>query len=120
MVAPKNSPDFDMLTAFFCPYAEEIYGSIEKMIDAGWEGLVEGEATRAGAFIDDLLSGNYTENDLREVWRKSKAAVSPFRGAIGSCRAFLTLMRDRCPEFRKVPMIEAYRLSRIQATQRRS
>lgn len=99
MTAPKNSPDFDMLTAFFCPYAEEIYGSVENMIDAGWEGLVESEATSAKAFIDDLLNGNYTENDLREVWRNSKAAVSPFRGRSGSCRAFLMLMRDRFPDF---------------------
>lgn len=44
MAIPRNPPEFNTLAAFFCPYADEIYGSIENMIDAGWEGLVESEA----------------------------------------------------------------------------
>ncbi|CAJ0851844.1 hypothetical protein AMST5_00478 [freshwater sediment metagenome] len=99
MATPKNPPDFNALTAFFCPYADEVYGSIEKMIDAGWEGLVESEAKVAKAFIDDLLSGHYTENELREVWRNSKAAIAPFRGKEGSCRAFLESIRERYPKY---------------------
>jgi hypothetical protein len=98
MATPKNSPDFNALTACFRPYAVEIYGSIEKMIDAGWEGLVESEAKLAKAFIEELLSGNYSEDELRDILRNSKAAISPFRGKAGSCRAFLETMRDRYPK----------------------
>jgi hypothetical protein len=42
-----------------------------------------------------MVSGSCSEEQLREIWRASRAAISPFRGQQGSCRELLKLMRSR-------------------------
>jgi hypothetical protein len=37
MAKLDNPPEFDDLTAFFLQYAEDLYSSVEEMIDDGWE-----------------------------------------------------------------------------------
>lgn len=99
MPAPKNPPEFNILTSAFVVGSAEIYGSAEAMADAGWECLHKSQLDAAKAYLDELLSGKYTESELRNIWRASKAHVSPFRGAEGSCREFLELIRDRYDKF---------------------
>ena len=37
----------------------------------------------------ELLSGKFDEMQLREIWDRSRAEVSPFRGDEGDCTGFL-------------------------------
>jgi hypothetical protein len=37
----------------------------------------------------ELLSGKFDEMQLREIWDKGRAEVSPFRGDEGDCTGFL-------------------------------
>lgn len=91
----QNPQEFDDLTAFFLQNADNLYDSVEEMIDDGWESLSPKQRIVARDFLDEILSGNYSEGQLREIWRASRAAISPFRGRHGSCRELLDLMRSR-------------------------
>jgi hypothetical protein len=99
MQTPKNPPEFDSLLGAFVPYSDEIYSSAEDMADAGWLSLREDEHEAAKAYLDELLSGKYSEEELRKVWRASNNLVSPFRGKEGSCTEFLEFLRSRYDKF---------------------
>jgi hypothetical protein len=45
-------------------------------------------------FLDELLSGKYSEAQLRSIWRDTKAEISPFRGQEGNCTEFLKNLRS--------------------------
>jgi hypothetical protein len=45
-------------------------------------------------YLDDLLSGKYSETELRHIWKTTRAEISPFRGNEGSCADFLKLIRS--------------------------
>lgn len=91
----ENPAEFNDLTAFFVPYADELFSSVEEIIDDGWQSLTFKQAEVAKAFLDEILSGVYSEGELRGIWRASRAAISPFRGLEGSCRKLLELMQSR-------------------------
>jgi hypothetical protein len=95
MAKLDNPPEFNDLTAFFLQYAEDLYSSVEEMIDDGWESLDPKQRVVARDFLDLILSESYSEEQLREIWRASRAAISPFRGQRGSCRKLLELVRSR-------------------------
>ena len=99
MTAPKNPPEFNALTAAFVVYSDEIYLSPEEMADAGWQCLRKSEHKVLKAYLDELLSGKYSEAELRDAWRASDASVTPFRGKDGSCKEFLELVRSRYDKF---------------------
>jgi hypothetical protein len=99
MQAPKNPPEFDSLLGAIVPYSDEIYSSPEEIADAGWLSLRESEHEAAKTYLDELLSGKYSEEELRRVWRASNNLVSPFRGSEGSCTAFLEFISSRYDKF---------------------
>lgn len=101
MPAPKPTPEFKSIVGMVCPYADEVYSSAEEMADAGWQTLLESQLETAKAYLDELLSGKYSEEELRDVWRASNANVSPFRGAEGSCTEFLEFIRSRYDKFER-------------------
>jgi hypothetical protein len=100
----ENPAEFNDLTAFFVQYADELYSSVEEIIDYGWQSLTRKQADVAKAFLDDILSGSTSEEELRQIWRASRAAAYPFRDRKGNCRKLLELMRSRyetnIPHFR--------------------
>jgi hypothetical protein len=85
----QNPPEFDDLTAFFLQGADQFYNSVEEIIDDGWASLTPTQQIVARDFLDAILTKNYSEERLREIWRASRAAISPFRGKQGSCRKLL-------------------------------
>ncbi len=91
----QNPEEFNTLTAYFIPHADEIYTSVEEIIDDGWQELSAQQQKVARDFLDEILSGTYTESQLRAIWRASRAAISPFRGRQGDCRKLLELIRSR-------------------------
>ncbi|MGJ0510412.1 MAG: hypothetical protein ACR652_25480 [Methylocystis sp.] len=95
MTTPHNPPEFNQLTAFFLQYADEIYASVEEMIDDGWRSLTPTQQRSARAFLDQIQSGDYSETELREIWRASKAALQPMRGRRSNCRKLFEVMRAR-------------------------
>lgn len=76
MTRPQNPPEFNELTAFFLQYADEIYTSVEEMIDDGWRSLTPAQQRAARAFLDQILSGDYSETELRETCIKRGAAAN--------------------------------------------
>ncbi len=99
MPAPKPTPEFKSIVGACMPYSDEVYSSAEEMIDTGWQTILSSQWEIAKACLDELLSGNYSEEELREVWRTSNANVSPFRGAEGSCTEFLEFIPSRYDKF---------------------
>lgn len=95
MTKPRNPPEFNQLTTFFLQYADEMYASVEEMIDDGWLSLTPAQQRVACAFLDQILSGEYSETELREIWRASNAALQPMRGRRDNCRKLFELMRAR-------------------------
>jgi hypothetical protein len=98
MTAPM-SPEFLTMTGAFVQGSDEIYSSVEEMVDSGWHCLTKKQHRIVKAYLDDLLSGKYSEEELRELWLASNASVNPFRGSEGSCSEFLELMRSRYDKF---------------------
>ncbi|CAJ0851823.1 hypothetical protein AMST5_00475 [freshwater sediment metagenome] len=98
MPAPM-SPEFLAMTGAFVQGSDEVYSSIEEMVDSGWHCLTKKQHPIAKAYLDELLSGKYGEEELRALWLASNASVNPFRGSEGSCREFLELMRSRYEKF---------------------
>lgn len=94
-MAKQNPAEFDDLTAFFLQGADQLYDSVEEIIDDGWASLTPEQQIVARDFLDEILYNNYSEEHLREIWRASRASISPFRGQEGSCRELLELMRSR-------------------------
>jgi hypothetical protein len=99
MPAPEPTPEFKSIVGMVCPYSDEVYSSAEEMVDAGWQTLLSSRWEIAKDYLDELLSGKYSEEELRDVWRASNANVSPFRGAEGSCTEFLEFIRFRYDKF---------------------
>jgi hypothetical protein len=95
MKPKENPPEFNMLTAFFLPYADKLYSSLEEMIDDGWEQLTPRQRKVARDFLDEILSGDYREDQLHAIWRATQAALIPFRGRHRSCRKLFELIRSR-------------------------
>ncbi len=50
------------------------------------------------AFLDEILSGDYSDADLEEIWSKSS---SSYYIANGKIRLFLTTIRDRLKDYRE-------------------
>ena len=98
MPAPM-SPEFLAMTGAFVQGSEGIYSSKEDMLDSAWHCLTRKQHPIAKAYLDDFLSGKYTEHELRNLWLASNASVNPFRGSKGSCKAFLALLRSRYDKF---------------------
>jgi hypothetical protein len=95
-MTPPEMPDgFKSLTAFFVPYSEEIYSSEEEMVDIAWSSLDKDEAAIVKEYLDTLLSGKYSEHDLRELWWKTKSVIIPFNDVEGSCTDFIEFIRSR-------------------------
>ncbi len=69
------------------------------MADAAWFSLTKDQHQKAKAYLDELLSGKYSEAELRVLWRAANPYVTPFRGAQGSCKEFLEFIRSRYDKF---------------------
>jgi len=95
MTPPEMPEGFKSLTAFFVPYSEEIYASEEEMVDMGWASLDEDEAKIVKKYLDELLSGKYSEEDFRELWRETESVIIPFNDEEGSCADFIEFIRSR-------------------------
>jgi hypothetical protein len=90
-----NPPEFNLLTAFFLPWAEQIYSTIEEQIDDGWRSLTPKQQAVARDYLDSILSDDNSETQLREIWAASNAALKPIRGRRGNCRKLFELIRAR-------------------------
>lgn len=95
------TPEFRALASCLIPYSEKIYGTAEEMADAAWHTLTKAQHETAKAQLDELLSGKYSEAELRALWRSANPEVSPFRGSEGSCTEFLKLIRSRYDKFER-------------------
>jgi hypothetical protein len=95
MSPPEMPEGFKSLTAFFVPYSEEIYASEEEMVDMGWASLDEDEAKIVEKYLDELVSGKYSEEDFRELWRETESVIIPFNDEEGSCADFIEFIRSR-------------------------
>lgn len=92
---------FRALASALVPYSEKIYGTVEEIADAAWHTLTEAQHETAKAQLDELLSGKYSEAELRALWRSANPEVSPFCGAEGSCTEFLKFIRLRYDKFER-------------------
>lgn len=101
MKTPKIPEAFDKMMAGFFLCATDEFSSGEQMVD--WAlGLLRGnERPIAGAYLDELLSGKYDEEELRAMWRSSRAHLLPFWEDEGSCTEFLQFIRSRFDEFER-------------------
>lgn len=93
------SPEFLTMTGAFVQGVDELFSSAEEMADSAWHCLTIAQHPVAKAYLDDLLSGKYSEQQLRELWLASDAEVTPFRGSEGSCKDFIELIRSRYDKF---------------------
>jgi hypothetical protein len=85
------------ITDWFLPYSEEIYSSLEEMVDSGIEALIEPEIELAKDYLDELLSGKHSEAELRVLWRTLGCVQIPFIDDDDeqSCTEFLRFIRSR-------------------------
>lgn len=95
MTPPEMPVEFKSLTGFFVPYSEEVYSSEEQMVDIAWSSLDEDEAKIVKAYLDELLCGKYSEEDLRNIWWKTESVIIPFNDEEGSCADFIEFIRSR-------------------------
>lgn len=51
------------------------------------------------AYIDELVSSNYSDEQLERIWRKSGAGVSILTDQEGNPAAFLRMIRSAIEEF---------------------
>lgn len=98
MKTPKIPEEFNAFMMRFYQGATWDFSSEEELIDWALELLGDNERPIAKANLDELLSGKYNEEDLRAMWRSSKADLVPFMGEEGSCTEFLELIQSRFDE----------------------
>jgi len=55
----------------------------------------EDEAKIVKKYLDELLSGKYSEEDFRELWRETESVIIPFNDEEGSCADFIEFIRSR-------------------------
>ncbi|WP_363346164.1 contact-dependent growth inhibition system immunity protein [Methylocystis echinoides] len=91
MVIPE---EFLTFTAFFHQDFDLLFPNGEGLIEDAISHTKLEHQNIIKSFIDDLLSGKFTEDELRMIWRSTRAEISPFRGTEGSCTEFLKLIRS--------------------------
>lgn len=101
MKPPTIPPEFNKIVREYFPGVEEIHSSDEDLLDEVLGTLTDSERAIARDYLDELLTGKYSEEDLRTLWRASQARLLPFWGEEGSCTEFLQFMRSRMDEFER-------------------
>jgi len=90
------SDEFAKLCAWFdqdCDYGHE---TMEQIIEAALSNANLSVAQRnvVRAYLDDLLSGKYNDQQLERIWRKSGAGVSILTDQEGNPANFLRMIRS--------------------------
>jgi hypothetical protein len=86
--------EFVTLTAFFHQDFDLIFPDGEGLIEDAINHTPAEQRSVIKEYLDHLLSGKYSENELRLIWKSTRAEISPFRGNEGSCADFLRLIRS--------------------------
>lgn len=86
---------FLKLTTYFHQDVDLIYPTGEGLIEDALAALTVVERNAVKRYLIDLVSGRYDENQLRVIWRSTKADISPFRGSEGDCKGFLKYILSR-------------------------
>jgi hypothetical protein len=85
---------FLKMTAFFHQDIGVLYPTGEEIVEGALAQLTPQERDSVKHYVDELLSGRYDEAQLREIWRNTRAEISPFRGDDGNCGEFLKYIRS--------------------------
>ena len=80
---------FRKFTSYFHQDIDIVYKSPEALVDYALRDFTPQERQALQEFMAELLSGKFDEMQLREIWDKGRAEVSPFRGDEGDCTGFL-------------------------------
>lgn len=90
----KIPEEFLKFTIYFHQDVDEIYSTGEELVQDALDQLTPREREVVKNYLDELVSGKYDEMQLREIWRNTRADISPFRGDEGSCKGFLEYIRS--------------------------
>lgn len=85
--------EFQQLTLYFHQDLDLAYESLEELVHNALCGFKEEERRALEEYMNELTSGKHDEQQLRDIWMKSKAEVLPFWGDEGSCSEFLKSLR---------------------------
>jgi hypothetical protein len=84
--------DFHQLCGLFYPHSNEEYATEDEWIAGIVHRFLRGRDRKiVKAFLDELLSGQYTDAELERVWQSTSPTYG-FRP--GGHRIFLTKIRD--------------------------
>lgn len=83
--------EFHQLAGLFYPHSHEEYFSEKEWIAGTLAGFRGEDKKVIKAFLDELLSGRYSDAELERIW-KSTSPTYGFRP--GGHRIFLTKIRD--------------------------
>jgi|WetSurMetagenome_2_1015567.scaffolds.fasta_scaffold1146189_1 hypothetical protein len=85
---------FIQFTAFFHQDFDLLFPEGEGLIEDAIAHTALDDQKVIKNYLDELLSGKFSEDELRTIWRSTRAEISPFRGSNGSCAEFLKLIRS--------------------------
>jgi hypothetical protein len=85
---------FLKFTEFFHQDFDLFYSDEKSLIEDAIGNTPSDDLSSIRNFLDELLSGKYSEAELRSIWRDTTAEISPFRGQEGSCTDFLKDLRS--------------------------
>lgn len=86
--------EFLHFTEFFHQDFDVFYSDEKSLIEDAIGNTPPEDLAPIRNFLDELLSGKYSEAQLRSIWRDTNAEISPFRGQEGNCTEFLTNLRS--------------------------
>jgi hypothetical protein len=82
-------PPFQKFTSYFHQDIDTVYESPEELVHEALYDFTPQDRQALKEYMAELLSGKFDEMQLREIWDRSRAEVSPFRGDEGDCTGFL-------------------------------
>lgn len=90
IIAPES---FARICRLFHQDIDKQCPTLEAMADFAVRGLNDDERAELGAFFDNILDGDFSQGELKALWRHSEADVY-FRDG-EQVRVLLSLMRQR-------------------------
>jgi hypothetical protein len=86
--------EFNRLCVWFHQDAWAHFATTEQVIADAISNLNDSQRKVVRAYLDELLSGKYTEEELQCIWRTTSAGVSISSGQEGDSARFLRMVRS--------------------------
>jgi hypothetical protein len=85
--------EFNRLCAWFHQDAWTHFETTEQVIADAVSHLSDNQRKVVRAYLDELLSGKHTEEELQHIWRATSAGIAISSGREGDSARFLLIVR---------------------------